>query len=109
MRQVFAAQRQAFDRDRNPSLKERRDRLERAITLVVDHEEAWCDAIAADFSGRPREQTRLADLVPALDTLRYTRRHLRAWMRPERRSANFPLNWLGARASIQFQPKGVVA
>ena len=36
------------------------------------------------------------------------RRHLQHWMRPSRRSPNFPFGLLGAKAQVQYQPMGVI-
>jgi coniferyl-aldehyde dehydrogenase len=44
--------------------------------------------------------------MTVLGDLRHTRRHLRGWMRPERRGINWP--FLPARGEIRVQPLGVV-
>jgi coniferyl-aldehyde dehydrogenase len=106
---AFGRQRASFVRDGPPSEVVRRDRIDRVIGLLVDHQHGLCAALDEDFSGRAHEQSRLLDVYAALEQLKYCRRHLRAWMRPERRRANFPGNLLGARAEVHYQPKGVVA
>jgi coniferyl-aldehyde dehydrogenase len=108
MNELFARQRAAFAHERNPSEAVRRDRLDRAIALLSDHRLAWCDAMAADFSCRSRELSLIVDIVGSIDAMRFAKKNLRRWMRPERRGANFPYNLLGARAELHHQPKGVV-
>ena len=106
---TFARQREAFLRDGPPSEPVRRDRIDRAIGLLVDHQQELASALHEDFSGRAYEQTAILDVFAAIEQLKYCRGNLRRWMRPERRRANFPGNLLGARAEIHHQPKGVVA
>jgi coniferyl-aldehyde dehydrogenase len=52
-------QREAFARERCPSLEVRRDRLERLRALVVDNEEAVVAAICEDFGSRSAHETLL--------------------------------------------------
>jgi len=109
LKKVFAGQRAAFLRDGTPPAKLRIDRIDRAIGLLVDNQKAICNAISEDFGCRAYEQSMLLDVFVAIEHLKYCRKHLRQWMKPERRSANLPFNLLGARAEIHYQPKGVVA
>jgi len=109
LKQVFAAQRAAFLGEAAPSAEVRIDRIDRAISLLIDHKQAICEAISEDFSSRAHEQTMLLDVYGSIEQLKYCRKHIREWMKPNRRSANFPFNLLGARAEVHYQPKGVIA
>lgn len=109
MKQTFARQRLSFAQDAAPPEALRRERIDRAIGLLADHQHALAAALDEDFGGRAHEQTIMLDVYAAIEQLKYCRRHLRRWMEPERRRANFPGSLLGARAEIQYQPKGVVA
>jgi coniferyl-aldehyde dehydrogenase len=64
--------------------------------------------VSSDFGCRQQDFSRYAEVASALKLIRYSRRHLRGWMRPERRPLEFPLGLLGARARVQWMPKGVV-
>src|SRR5262249_53191172 len=108
MQQVLARQRAAFESEGAPSEAVRRDRLDRAIAVLVDRRREWCEALATDFSHRPDAESLLVDVLIPLENLRHAKKHLRAWMRPERRASNFPFNLLGARSEIRWVPKGVV-
>ena len=46
--------------------------------------------------------------VACVDGIKHAKRHLKHWMRPSRRSPNFPLGLLGAKAQVQYQPMGVI-
>ena len=65
--------------------------------------------MAADFGARSRTATAFADVAASIGPLKHARDHLARWMRPERR-ATTPriLGFLGARAEVRRQPKGVV-
>ena len=90
------------------SLETRIDRIDRCIALIVDHEDELCAAVDSDFGCRAHIVTRMSDLFTSLNTLKFVRKNLKKWMRPERRRAAFPMGLLGARAEIHYQPKGVV-
>ncbi len=97
---------QASRRDPNPSLEVRRDRLTRLEAMVVAHRDDIVQAIADDFSGRSRTESLSADVLLVLDGVREAKRHLARWLEP--RAARPHPFFLPARASVSFQPKGVV-
>jgi len=87
----------------------RRDRIERAIALLVTHKDRLVEAMSNDFGHRSRTQSLFTDVAASVGPLRHAQKHLAAWMRPEKRKVGpFPLNLLGARARIEYQPLGVV-
>ncbi|MCS6914641.1 MAG: coniferyl aldehyde dehydrogenase, partial [Myxococcales bacterium] len=108
MQAALGRQREAFLREGPPSLKVRLDRLDRALSLLLRHQDEICNALSADFGHRSREQTLITDVMVSVRALRHAMRHVRHWMRPERRAVDFPLNLVGAQARIEYQPKGVV-
>ncbi len=91
-----------------PTAALRKDRLRRAIDLLVSHEAAFCDALASDFGARSREQSQLYDIVGSIQTLKHAIGNLDRWMRPEKRPVDPVLALFGASAWIEYQPKGVV-
>jgi coniferyl-aldehyde dehydrogenase len=107
-RLLLDAQRAAFRREGPVSAQVRRDRLQRAITLLVDHQAQICAAADSDFGRRSAMLTRFMDLLPAVLALKYARRHVRGWMRPQRPRLALPVGLPGARARIIHQPLGVV-
>ncbi len=108
LQELFERQRAAFARDRFPSEAVRRDRLDRAITLLSDHRSEWAAAMDADFGCRSRELSLIVDIVASIDAMRHAKKNLRRWMRPEKHASNFPYNLIGGRSELHFQPKGVV-
>ncbi|MES2337550.1 MAG: coniferyl aldehyde dehydrogenase [Pseudomonadota bacterium] len=105
---TLAAQRAAFMAELPVPAAIRKDRLRRAVALVADNAVAFCDALSDDFGHRSREQSMMTDIAASVAPLSHAIRHVDRWMRRERRPVQFPLGLLGARAWIDYQPKGVV-
>nr|WP_281063695.1 coniferyl aldehyde dehydrogenase [Sphingomonas sp. LaA6.9] len=108
LRTILEAQRAAFTAELPVSLSIRKDRLKRAIAMMVDNGEAFATALSEDFGHRSREQSLMTDIVASIRTLKHAISHLDRWARPERRKLDFPLGLLGAKAWVEYQPKGVV-
>ena len=108
MEAMLAKQKAACIRDGIPTAEQRIEWLENSIDLLCTHGEALCDAMSADFGHRSKDQSNFSDISSSIDTLKFAKKNVRAWMRPSRRSAQFPLGLLGARAAVHYQPKGVV-
>lgn len=103
-----------FDRQRDASRAgnaighaERIEALDALLDSIFRYEDALIDALNADFANRSSHETRLLELFPLVDEIRYVKRHLHRWMRPR----SVPVNWqfLPSRARIVYQPLGVVA
>lgn len=108
MRGILDRQRAAFMAELPVGASVRKDRLRRAIAMVADNAERFCDALSEDFGHRSREQSMLTDIAASVSPLRHAIKHLDRWSRPERKPVLFPLGLLGARAWVEYQPKGVV-
>ncbi len=107
MRAAFQRQRDAFTRDRNPSLSERRARLEKLITMMVTFRERIRAALSADFGAHPTPASDLIEVLGVVGRARYVMDHLEEWMRPLERETD-PAMLGTARAMIRSQPKGVI-
>ena len=91
------------------SVARRKDRLDRAVGLLQTHQDALVAAMRDDFGHRSEHQSLFTDIAGSIGPLRHAKAHLERWMKPEKRKVGpFPLNLLGAKARIEFQPLGVV-
>jgi coniferyl-aldehyde dehydrogenase len=108
LERTFALQRHASRAQPYPSLELRRDRLTRLIDLLCTHQDALCAAMAEDFGVRSALSSKLFDILPPVNALKYARAHVAAWMRPQRRRSSFPYNFVGARSRVRCVPLGVV-
>jgi coniferyl-aldehyde dehydrogenase len=108
MRAVLERQRGAFTAEMPVSCVIRKDRLQRALDLILEHKGALVKAVSADFGHRSADGSLVTDILASVKPLKHAIRHVDGWMRPEKRPLDFPLGLLGARAHVEFQPKGVV-
>jgi len=107
LQSALALQRAAYRAHPVPTYAERVDDLKRLRAFLKDHQAAIESAISADYGHRSAHETRLAELVPAIDGIGHTLKHLKRWMKPQRRHADwisFPL----AKNRVIPQPLGVV-
>ncbi len=86
----------------------REDRLNRLINMLVENGEALVKAMSEDFGHRSSEQSWMTDIIPSIKAAKHARKHMRKWMKPEKRPLDFPLGLLGAKARLEYQPKGVI-
>ncbi|MHA6722948.1 coniferyl aldehyde dehydrogenase [Sphingomonas sp. RS2018] len=105
---MLARQRAAFMDELPVALDVRRDRLRRAIAMVAENADRFCDALSEDFGHRSREQSMVTDIAASISPLKHALRHVGGWAKRERRPVTFPLGLLGARAWVEQVPKGVV-
>ncbi|HVU00949.1 MAG TPA: coniferyl aldehyde dehydrogenase [Polyangiaceae bacterium] len=108
LEELLGRTRKAAESAGTPDLHVRLERLDRLATAIADHEQEAVDALAADFGHRSRDASRYTDVAAVLEGIQFARKNLRRWMKPERRSPQFPLGLLGATARVEFQPLGVV-
>ena len=104
--EALAALRAIEARDGDLGLEARRAALAALAAEVLRRGEDIVAAIDADFAGRSRTETLLAEVRLVADAARQTRRRLRRWARPRRVGVPFPL-W-PARAWVEPRPKGIV-
>ena len=108
MEAILKTQRDAFVAARPEALGKRRDRINRAIALLIDHSEPLCQAMNEDFGNRSVDQSMMTDIVSSVNFGKYCLKHMDAWAKPEKRKVTFPLGLLGAKAEVRYEPKGVV-
>ena len=108
MQAVLDRQKQAYLQDGEVSAKLRIDRIDRAINILKSHGKELSEAMAADFGHRSLDQSKLTDIDGAIGPLEHSKKHVRKWMRPEKRKVMFPLGLFGAKGRVEYQPLGVV-
>lgn len=96
------AQRQA---NAETTASERITKLQHLKIALFRHRTSIHQALYADFHRHPSEVD-LTEIYPVLSEIRHATKKLKQWMAPQRVAT--PLAMLGARSSIQWQPKGTV-
>lgn len=108
MKDTLEMQREDYLKEGVVTAETRIDRLQRGVDVLIKHNARIVDALNSDFTCRPREVTLLTDVGAGIAPMKHAIKHLRSWMKPEKRPSMFPLNLLGARSRIEYQPLGVV-
>ncbi len=102
IRTILEKQRAAFLASEPWTVEQRCERLDRAISLLVNHEQDIIEALTADFGHRSPSFSKGSEVLSPLATLKQTQAELAEWMRPEQRQARTGEAW------VQYQPLGVV-
>src|SRR5262245_40759534 len=103
---LLGRQRAAFLRDGPRSFAERRANLKKLRAAVLARMADLEAALDADFGHRSRHETAIMEILALTWGIDYLRKHLRRFMRRERRHVALPMRF--ARAHIEHQPLGVV-
>lgn len=104
---AFAVQSKAFLADRNPSIDERRNRLQALIGMMVSNRDRISAALNEDFGAHPVGASDLIEMLGLVGRATYVLENLETWMQPSPREVDQAS--LGtAKAYIQSQPKGVI-
>jgi len=103
---VYSIQREACLRQPYPDYAERVRNLDRLERLILDHTDDIAQAIARDFGHRSAVETKLLEIFGVLSGIRDTRRHLKRWMKPQRRKVS--ILFATGKNRVIPQPKGVV-
>lgn len=100
-------QRAAYFAHPVPSLDERRADLLKLQAFIRDQREALVQAVNEDYGNRSRHETLFTEIFTVIDGVDHVLKHLKKWMRPQRRSVDLR-NFLGASNRVIPQPLGVV-
>jgi coniferyl-aldehyde dehydrogenase len=88
-------------------LAERRADLLQLKAFVRDNAEAIAQAIHADYGHRSHHETMFAEVVPVVQAVDHALKHLKQWMKPQRRAADW-MTFFGSQNRVVPQPLGVV-
>ena len=100
-------QRDAYLAHPVPTLDERRADLRQLQTFIRENKDALVAAVNADYGNRSSHETLFTEIFPVIDAVDHTLKHLKQWMKPQRRSIDLR-NFLGAKNRVIPQPLGVV-
>ena len=85
LNQVLKAQTEAYLEHGIPSLEQRLANLNKLLNILKTNQSAITEAISKDFGHRPFQETLLAELYLCIDGIKYARKRLKQWMRPQKR------------------------
>ena len=101
---IFQGQKAAVLAGPPLSLKARQAALETLEAVLTANQDGIAEAISEDFGNRSVHETKILEIYPAIEGLRYTRRRLKGWMKPSKRRVALP--FMGASNRVVPQPKG---
>ena len=102
-------QRSQFRAEGEVTYATRIDRLKRLKALIVENKTEFAKTTKREFGGaRSYEFSLFSEFASKVEAIDYSMKHLKAWMRPEKRKTNKPMNFLGGKSQVRHYPKGVV-
>ena len=96
-------QRAAYLAHPYPSFHERRADLLKLKAFIRDNRDAIVAAINADYGNRSRHETLFAEIFSVMDGVDHTLKHLKKWMKPQRRSVDLK-NFLAPATASSRSP-----
>jgi len=106
LRQILEQQKAAYLADPFPSEEFRKQQLKALKNALLKHQDKLVKAISADFGNRSVDESLLADIMPTTMAIDHAIKHLRDWMKPEKRKVS--MMFQPAKSRIMFQPLGVI-
>jgi coniferyl-aldehyde dehydrogenase len=103
----FARQRAAFRADPAPDYAARKADLQRLAAMLKENKDALIEAINADYGNRSRFETLFAEFFVVLEEIKDNIKHLKRWMKPQRRKTDMMLYPTSSNQVIP-QPLGIV-
>ena len=104
---MLQRQRDAYFTEPVRHLAERRADLRQLKAFIRDNKDELVAAINADYGHRSAHETLFTEIFPVIDAVDHTLKHLKQWMKPQRRQIDWR-NFLGAKNRVIPQPLGVV-
>ena len=83
--ECLSLQRKAYLANPNPDFAQRKADLLALKRMVIENQEALIAAISRDYGNRSRHETLIAEIIAVLDGINFSLKHLKRWMRPQRR------------------------
>ncbi|SHJ33708.1 coniferyl-aldehyde dehydrogenase [Desulfatibacillum alkenivorans DSM 16219] len=106
MVEILEAQKAAFIAQGPTSYQERIKELERIETAIGQRVDEIVEAMVQDFGSRSRHEILIAEINTTLSMVHYTKKHLKKWMKPRKRSVGWL--YMPGKARVYMEPLGVV-
>lgn len=105
-REIFNSQYAAYLKNPYTSYEERSANLDKLDAMLRDNIEAIAEAIDKDYCGRSINESKVLEIFPSLDGIKYAKKRLKKWMKPQKR--HVAIWFFGAKNRVLPQPKGVI-
>ena len=106
---LLELQRSKFRAEGEVTYSTRIDRLKRLKALIVENKTEFAITTKREFGGaRSYEFSLFSEFASKVEAIDYSMKHLKEWMKPEKRKTNKPMNFLVGKSQVRHFPKGVV-
>ncbi|PKF49240.1 coniferyl-aldehyde dehydrogenase [Enterovibrio nigricans] len=103
---ILQKQKTAFQAAPYPSYAERINDLKQLKKGLLASKQTLLMALEKDFHYRSHDESLLGDIYSSLSSIDYAVKHLRKWMKPQKRHVGIVFQ--PAKAEVIYQPRGVV-
>jgi coniferyl-aldehyde dehydrogenase len=107
LRAGFNKQKEAYLEAPIPDAPQRKQDLLTLKRMLSENREAIIEAISQDYGNRSRHESLFAEVIAVTDGINDTIKHLKKWMKPQKRHVDITL-YPGAKNRVIPQPLGVV-
>ena len=104
---AFQKQRAAYLADPIPDAAQRKQDLLALKNMLIENREEIIGAISRDYGNRSRHESLFAEIIAVSDGINDTIKHLKKWMKPQKRHVDVSL-YPGAKNRVIPQPLGVI-
>jgi len=105
VQEVINELRNGFSNQKNFSCTQRRVHLDLLSLCLEECEQAFFDALTADFNKPPFESF-LTEIFPVTDEIHFARKRLKRWIKPQK--VRTAIQLFPASSRIHYEPKGTV-
>lgn len=103
-------QRSKFRAEGEVTYSTRIDRLKRLKALIVENKTEFAETTKREFGGaRSYEFSLFSEFASKVEGIDYAMKHLKEWMKPEKRKTNKPMNFWAERARLGISPRALLA
>ncbi|NND82443.1 MAG: coniferyl aldehyde dehydrogenase [Gammaproteobacteria bacterium] len=103
---AFELQKRAYYQQPTPDRAQRKQDLLQLKKMINDNREQIIDAISEDYGNRSRHETLFAEVISVTDGINDTIKHLKKWMKPQKRHVDMTM-FPGGKNRVIPQPLGV--
>ena len=95
---LIKLQRSKFRAEGEVTYATRIDRLKRLKALILENKVEFANTTKREFNGaRSYEFSLFSEFGSKVEAIDYSIKHLKEWMKPEKRKTNKPMNFLGGK------------
>ncbi|MGS0827160.1 coniferyl aldehyde dehydrogenase [Shewanella sp. 0m-8] len=104
--QMLIKQRSCYVNQPAPSYDARVEHLKSLKAAILNYQDQLVEALNRDYGNRSIDDSMISDIMPCINNINYSLKHLNKWMKPSSRHAGLLL--APAKIKVHYQPLGVV-